>query len=111
MGAFVKLDASGAGGWSSMSPKEHSIIYDHSKSEEERVVYLKNYIQKTILDDLLPMAVVEELIEPESRPGGIDADYTVCGFVLNGTFFPTSINLCGTEDGAYIEQVRLIKYF
>ncbi|CAF3343868.1 unnamed protein product [Rotaria socialis] len=105
LSAFVKLSSSGAGGWSSMSPSVHSIIYDLEKDQQERLVYLQQYIRATITDELLPeMAVVEELIEPEKRPGDIDADYTVCGFVLSGTFFPTSINLCGTENGAYIEQ-------
>ncbi|CAF3764191.1 unnamed protein product [Rotaria magnacalcarata] len=100
--AFVKLDSSGAGGWSSMSPSVHPTIYDFEKDQQERLVYLQQYIRATITDELLPqMAVVEELIEPEKRPGDIDADYTVCGFVLSGTFFPTSINLCGTENGAY----------
>ncbi|CAF0871580.1 unnamed protein product [Rotaria sordida] len=103
--AFVKLDSCGAGGWSSMSPNVHPIIYDCKKDQEERVSYLQQHIEKTLDGDLLPeMAVVEELIEPQKRSGDIDADYTVCGFVLNGKFFPTSISLCGTENGAYIEQ-------
>ena len=39
------------------------------------------------------MAIIEEFIQPEKRPGNIDADYAVAGFVLNGQFFLTSINI------------------
>lgn len=104
--AFVKLDASGAAGWSCMSPNSHPLIYDCQEDHEQRVHYLRQYIEGKIVGECLPkLAVVEEYIEAEKRSGGIDADYTVCGFVLGGKFFPTSINLCGTIDGSYIEQV------
>ena len=103
--AFVKLDAVGAGGWSCMSPEQHFTLYDHSLSVEERIDYLNNYIQWNIIDEHLPThAVVEEYVEAELRPGNILADYTICGLLIEKKFFPTSINLCGTEAGQYIEQ-------
>ncbi|CAF0868157.1 unnamed protein product [Adineta steineri] len=104
--SFVKLDSSGAGGWSSMAPNDHPIMYDFNKAQKERVSYLQKHIEQTLEGELtLPeMAVVEEFIEPQKRSGDIDADYTVCGFVLEGKFFPTSISLCGTIGGMYIEQ-------
>ena len=103
--SFVKLDASGAGGWSCMSPDQHLIIYNHKLSQNERINYVKNYIQTNVIDEHLPThAVVEEFVESEIRPGNILADYTVCGLLINGKFFSTSINLCGTYRGQYIEQ-------
>jgi hypothetical protein len=104
--AFVKLDAAGAGGWSCMSPDQHPILYDHTLTQDERITYVNNYIRTNVIDEHLPThAVVEEFIETELRPGGIPADYTVCGLLLNGKFFPTSINLCGTNNsGHYVEQ-------
>jgi hypothetical protein len=103
--AFVKLDAAGAGGWSCMSPDQHSILYDHTLTQNERIAYVNNYIQTNVIDEHLPThAVVEEYVEAELRPGNILADYTVCGLLINGKFFPTSINLCGTDSGQYIEQ-------
>jgi hypothetical protein len=107
--AFVKLDASGAAGWSCMSPNEHAIIYDCEQDQDKRINYLCEYIESKVVGERLPkLAVIEEFIKPEKRSGDIDADYTVCGFVLDGKLFPTSINLCGTENGCYIEQVRRI---
>jgi hypothetical protein len=103
----VKLDASGAAGWSCMSVPEHSIIYDCEQDQEKRINYLREYIGMKVVSEQLPtVAVIEEFIEAQKRSGDIDADYTVCGFVLDGKLFPTSINLCGTENGSYIEQVR-----
>jgi hypothetical protein len=103
--AFVKLDAAGAGGWSCMSPDQHSILYNHTLTQNERIDYVNNYIQTNVIDEHLPThAVVEEFVEAELRPGNILADYTVCGLLINGKFFPTSINLCGTDSGQYIEQ-------
>ncbi|CAF3687010.1 unnamed protein product [Adineta steineri] len=104
--SFVKLDSLGAGGWSSMAPSEHPIIYDIDIANEQRVSYLHNHLDRIFEDEplLSLMAVVEEFIEPQKRSDDIDADYTVCGFVLSGKFFPTSINLCGTKGGVYIEQ-------
>ncbi|CAF0855495.1 unnamed protein product [Adineta ricciae] len=103
--AFVKLDASGAAGWSCMSPEKHSLIYNWRGNQEERIQYLCEYMKARVVGDYLPLlAVVEEFIQPQKRAGDIDADYTVCGFVLGGIFFPTSINLCGTVDGSYVEQ-------
>jgi hypothetical protein len=104
--AFVKLDAAGAGGWSCMSPEQHPILYDYCLSQTERITYVIDYITANVIDQHLPThAVVEEYIEAELRPGDIPADYTVCGLLLNGKFFPTSINLCGTDNsGQYIEQ-------
>ena len=104
--AFVKLDASGAAGWSCMSPQSHPLLYDCDETEEKRLNYLCEYMKKKVIGEQLPkLAVIEEFIETEKRMGDIDADYTVCGFVLSGKFYPTSINLCGTIDGRYIEQV------
>jgi hypothetical protein len=109
--AFVKLDANGAAGWSCMSPDEHSFIYNYEENQEKRIEYLSEYIQMKVVGEFLPLlAVVEEFIQPQKRSGDIDADYTVCGFVLGGKFFPTSINLCGTINGSYIEQVKTSKY-
>ena len=105
--AFVKLDASGAAGWACVSPDKHSFIYNYEENQEKRIDYLCQYIQMKVVGQYLPtLAVVEEFIQPQKRSGNIDADYTVCGFVLGGKFFPTSINLCGTENGSYIEQVK-----
>jgi hypothetical protein len=103
---FLKLDASGAGGWSCVSPCENRLLYDWTQTVDARVNYLINYIETNILEDHLPShAVVEEFVEAEIRPGEIEADYTVCGFVLDSIFYPTSINLCGTDArGQYIEQ-------
>jgi hypothetical protein len=104
--AFVKLDAAGAGGWSCMSPEQHPTLYNYNLSPTERISYVIDYITTNVIDRHLPThAVVEEFIESELRPGDIPADYTVCGLLLNGKFFPTSINLCGTDNcGQYIEQ-------
>ncbi|CAF1132284.1 unnamed protein product [Adineta steineri] len=103
--AFVKLDANGAAGWSCMGPEKHSLIYNCEENQDKRIHYLCEYIQMKIVGEYLPLiAVVEEFIQPQKRSGDIDADYTICGFVLGGKFFPTSINLCGTIDGSYIEQ-------
>jgi hypothetical protein len=104
--AFVKLDAAGAGGWSCMSPEQHPILYNYHLSQPERIAYVIDYITTNIIDQHLPThAVVEEFVETELRPGNIPADYTVCGLLLNGRFFPTSISLCGTDQsGQYIEQ-------
>jgi hypothetical protein len=89
-----------------MSPSEHGIIYDCEQEQEKRIQYLYEYIKTKVVGERLPkLAVIEEFIEPQKRLGDIDADYTVCGFVLDGKLFPTSINLCGTENGCYIEQV------
>ncbi|CAF3509913.1 unnamed protein product [Rotaria sordida] len=105
LSAFVKLDASGAAGWSCMVPSEHSIIYDCEEEQEKRINYLREYMEDKIVGEQLPrLAVIEEFIEPQKRSGDIYADYTVCGFVLDGKLFPTSINLCGTENGCYVEQ-------
>ncbi|CAF4770574.1 unnamed protein product, partial [Rotaria socialis] len=103
---FLKLDAIGAGGWSCVSPSENALLYDWTQTVEVRVAYLIRYIEKNVLEEHLPShAVVEEFIEAQKRPGDIDADYTVCGFVLDSIFYPTSINLCGTDSrGQYIEQ-------
>ena len=104
--AFVKLDASGAAGWSCMSPSEHAIIYDCNEDQEKRIIYLHDYMESKVVGERLPtIAVIEEFVEAEKRSDDIDADYTVCGFVIDGKLFPTSINLCGTENGAYMEQV------
>ena len=104
--AFVKLDAAGAGGWSCMSPEQHPVLYDHKLTLEERIAYVDNYIRVNVIDEHLPThAVVEEFVEAELVVGNIPADYTVCGLLLNGIFFPTSISLCGTDNaGQYIEQ-------
>ena len=104
--AFVKLDAAGAGGWSCMSPEQHPILYDHGRTLEERVTYVYDYIRVNVIDEHLPThAVVEEFVEAELVAGHIPADYTVCGLLLDGVFFPTSISLCGTDNsGQYIEQ-------
>ena len=110
--AFVKLDANGAAGWSCMSPITHALIYNYKENQEKRMNYLSEYIQLKVVSERLPtLAVVEEFIHAQKRPGNIDADYTVCGFVLGGKFFPTSINLCGTINGSYIEQVKYLKVF
>ncbi|CAF2258188.1 unnamed protein product [Rotaria magnacalcarata] len=103
---FLKLDAIGAGGWSCVSPSENAPLYDWTQTVEVRVAYLIQYIEKNVLEEHLPShAVVEEFIEAQKRPGDIDADYTVCGFVLDSIFYPTSISLCGTDSrGQYIEQ-------
>ena len=103
---FLKLDAIGAGGWSCVSPQENPFLYDWTQTIEDRVNYLIDYIEKNIIDQHLPShAVIEEFVEAQIRPGKIEADYTVCGFVLNSIFYPTSINLCGTDArGQYIEQ-------
>ena len=107
--AFVKLDANGAAGWSCMSPVKHALIYNCGEDQGKRIDYLSEYIQMKVVGECLPLlAVVEEFIQAQKRSGDIDADYTVCGFVLNGKFFPTSINLCGTIDGSYIEQVGVL---
>lgn len=104
--AFVKLDASGAAGWSCMNPVQHALLYNCAEDYSKRVDYLSQYLQKKVVGEHLPLlAVVEEFIQPQKRSGDIDADYTVCGFVLDGKFFPTSIDLCGTINGSYIEQV------
>lgn len=105
LAAFVKLDAVGAGGWSCMGPDQHSPLYDHHLSQDERIDYVNDYIQRNIIDEHLPThAVVEEYVEAEVRPGNILADYTICGLLINKIFFPTSINLCGTDAGQYMEQ-------
>ena len=105
--AFVKLDANGAAGWSCMSPEKHAFMYNSEGDQEKRTEYLYEYMQMKVVGDYLPtLAVVEEFIQAQKRSGDIDADYTVCGIVLGGKFFPTSINLCGTIDGSYIEQVK-----
>lgn len=103
---FLKLDALGAGGWSCVSPNENALLYDWTQSIDTRVAYLIEYIEKNVLEDHLPShAIIEEFIDTQIRPGDIDADYTVCGFVLDSIFYPTSINLCGTDSrGQYIEQ-------
>jgi hypothetical protein len=85
--AFVKLDTAGADGWSCMSPDQHSILYDHTLPQNERIAYVNNSIQMNVIDEHLPIqAVVEEY-----------ADYTVCGLLIHGEFFSTLINLCGTD--------------
>ena len=103
---FLKLDANGAGGWSCVPPCENALLYDWTQCTDARVDYLVKYIERNVLEEYLPShAIVEEFVEAEIRPGGIAADYTVCGFVLESVFFPTSINLCGTDaHGQYIEQ-------
>jgi len=90
-----------------MSPNLHPIIYDFKVDIEKRVSYLRDYIQKKVIGTRIPpMAVVEEFIEPQKRFGDIDADYTVCGFVLDGIFFPTSISLSDATNGQYIALVK-----
>jgi hypothetical protein len=85
----------------------HAPLYDYNLKQADRLNYLCQYIQAKVVGERLPkLAVVEEYIQAETRSGNIDADYTVCGFVLGGKFFPTSINLCGTIDGSYVEQVN-----
>ncbi|CAF0878760.1 unnamed protein product [Rotaria sordida] len=103
---FLKLDAVGAGGWSCVSPRENPLLYDWTQNVDVRINYLVDYIKKNVLEEHLPThAIVEEFIETQIRPGNIDADYTVCGFVLDSIFYPTSISLCGTDArGQYIEQ-------
>ena len=111
---FLKLDANGAGGWSCVPPCENPLLYEWTQSIDARVNYLIEYIEKNVLEEHLPShAIVEEFVEAATRPGGIKADYTVCGFVLNSIFYPTSVYLCGTDArGQYIEQwtgQRLVK--
>ena len=104
--AFLKLDAIGAGGWSCVSPSKNPLLYDWKQDIDVRVAYLIDYINKNILDSALPShAVIEEFVEAQARPGDIAADYTVCGFVLDSVFYPTSVNLCGVDShGQYTEQ-------
>jgi hypothetical protein len=107
MAAFVKLDACGTSGWSNLSPNLHSQIYDITENIEKRVAYLCNYIQKKVIGKRLPtIAIVEEFVEPQKRSGAIDADYTVCGLVLDGIFYPTSISLGETLNAQYIALVK-----
>ncbi|CAF1181611.1 unnamed protein product [Adineta steineri] len=101
--SFVKLDATGVGGLSGMSPSLHPIIYDYKEDKKKRVDYLCKYIEIKLKGTKLPTtAVVEEFIEPQKRVDDVDATYGVCGFVLGGIFFPTSINLAETPDASYI---------
>ena len=103
---FLKLDGEGSGGWSCVSPSENPLLYDWAQSVDTRIAYLINYIETNIPGDHLPThAIVEEFVTVQIRPGGIPADYTVCGFVLDSIFYPTSANLCGMNARAqYIEQ-------
>ncbi|CAF1144293.1 unnamed protein product [Rotaria sordida] len=66
------------------------LLPDLPTNQERRIAYLREYIEAEVVGESLPIfAVVEKFIEPQKRSGNIDADYTVCGFVLNGKFFPT----------------------
>jgi hypothetical protein len=98
---FAKYDSAGCGGGSNMSPDSYALLYDRTKTENERVDYLAKHINDGWRQALLPpFGVVEELEEAEKWPG-VPADYGVCGFALNGKFYPTSVNVERTTHGQY----------
>jgi hypothetical protein len=99
--AFAKYDSSGCGGGTNMSPDTYAPLYDKTKTEKERVDYLAKHINDGWRETLLPpFGVIEEMEEAEKWPG-VPADYGVCGFVLNGKFYPTSVNVERTTHGQY----------
>ena len=101
LNAFAKYDSAGCGGGTNMSPDSYALLYDRTKTESERVDYLAKHINDGWGEALLPpFAVVEEIEEAEKWPG-VPADYGVCGFVLNGKFYPTSVNIERTTHGRY----------
>ncbi|CAF1496242.1 unnamed protein product [Didymodactylos carnosus] len=101
LSAFAKYDSSGCGGGTNMSPDSHAVLYDKTKEESERVDYLTKYINDGWgHEELPPFGVVEESEEAE-KWSGVPADYGICGFVLNGKFFPTSVNVERTTHGRY----------
>lgn len=92
-----------------MTHAQHGIIYDCKRDSDDRFAYLCKYMALKMLGDRLPTsAVVEEFIEARKYSGDVSADHGVCGFMLGGKFFPISINLCGTENGICLYQVRLL---
>jgi hypothetical protein len=99
--AFAKYDSSGCGGGTNMSPDSYAVLYDRTKAESERVEFLAKHINDGWGEPLLPpFGVIEEMEEAEKWPG-VPADYGVCGFVLNGKFYPTSVNVERTTHGQY----------
>jgi hypothetical protein len=98
---FAKYDSAGCGGGTNMSPDSYALLYDRTKTESERVDYLAKHINDGWKEALLPpFGVIEEMEEAEKWPG-VPADYGVCGFALNGKFYPTSINVERTTHGRY----------
>ncbi|CAF0939101.1 unnamed protein product [Adineta steineri] len=98
---FAIYDASGCGGGTNMSPDSYALLYDRTKSESERVEFLEKHINDSLREPLLPtFGVVEEMEAAEKWPG-VPADYGVCGFALNGKFYPTSVNIERTTHGQY----------
>jgi hypothetical protein len=101
LNTFAKYDSSGCGGGTNMSPDSYAPLYDRTKSESERVDYLAKHINDGWKEALLPpFGVIEEMEEAEKWPG-VPADYGVCGFALNGKFYPTSVNVERTTHGRY----------
>ena len=99
--SFAKYDSAGCGGGSNMSPDIYALLYDRTKTENERVDFLAKHINNGWGEALLPpFGVIEELEEAE-KWSGVPADYGVCGFALNGKFYPTSINVERTTHGRY----------
>ncbi len=101
LNAFAKYDSAGCGGGTNMSPDSYAVLYDKTKEESERVDYLTKHINDGWgHEELPPFGVVEESEEAEKWPG-VPADYGICGFTLNGKFFPTSVNVERTTHGQY----------
>ena len=101
LNAFAKYDSAGCGGGTNMSPDSYTLLYDRNKTEQERVDYLTKHINDGWREELLPQfGVIEEMEEAEKWPG-VPADYGICGFLLNGKFYPTSINVERTTHGQY----------
>lgn len=99
--AFAKYDSSGCGGGTNMSPDSYATLYDQTKTENERVEFLAKHINEGWGEEFLPpFGVIEEMEEAE-KWSGVPADYGICGFVLNGKFYPTSVNVERTTHGQY----------
>ena len=100
-GAFVKLDSEGASGLGMIPPNnsEFAFVYDQQMDFDERVEKLANLIE-SFRWDVLPNAVVEELVDIDHQEIFGEMEFTVGGFGIEGEFWPVCFDRC-QQDGVY----------
>lgn len=101
--AYVKLDSTGASGLGNLDPGDHAIVYDWRVDPKVRTEAVINAFNSMHIEHLPSSAVVEEFVKAGTVEG-ITQDYTPCGQMVDGVFFPTSINPVGTTKGSYDRQ-------
>lgn len=101
---YIKLDSNGVSGLSNVDPSMCPEAYDLTIPYEERVAALSQFIEANLDEDILPpAAVVEEFVKAVEHEG-VTWDGTVCGALVDGEFYPTSVNPFLTQNAEYVSQ-------